>query len=139
MITTETKTQLDEIFNNSQEVSFNKYVADDNIKQFDEDAKLLAVCFQNADDEKSFLVLYKDVYYIVEEASDQDEDYNSHIIVENDDTEYVTSIYNEDTDEFDETTLTFEETIIYAVQEKMFPEINFYKMTEEDAVKYPLS
>lgn len=134
MINSEIKTQLDEIFKNAPSVSFNKYVADtDEASQLDEDAKLLAVA---EPDYKMFLILHNDVYKVVE-TSNVDDDLIQ--IVEAKDDEYEMSIYNEDEDEFEDKYISYEEFVLYAVKEQLFPENNFTQMSQEDAAKYPLS
>jgi hypothetical protein len=157
MTTQETKNKLDEIFKNSPEVSFNKYAADvenystededrtsfmndeEKTISFVEDAKILAVAYHTIDDDKSLLILHNNTYKVVYEACLQDADFDRVRIVEVDDEVFDTYIYNEDTQDFESAELTFEQVVLYSSQELMFPESNFFKMTEADAVKYPLT
>lgn len=141
------KTQIDELTNEAPKVSFNKYIENrDNYTSFNkdedytisplkEDAHLVAI-FTNPVDQQNFLVKTKnDEYFIIEEDVDNP-DLTPKAVAIDDDT-YTVDVYNEETDEFEERDLTFEEVVLFSLKNLFYEESATF-LTEEDAVKYPL-
>ena len=139
-MTTSIKNELNEIFKNTNPVSFNEFITKSNENFYephiftqDEDLDLYAVQYHNAEDLRNFVVKKNEDFFLIAENTEDEVVLQSIEDLDNEAEVYEAEVYEsqEDADEDNavEKNLTLQQLVMYAVRELLaITESNFEKV-----------